>query len=250
LQTVEIKEPVLLRLTGKPGDADVIENCYESTTATYAKEEVRHERVETVDFTVETKVIDVNKKKEILTEVRILKKEGSINLHDLAFPEEGEILDMKLSPSGKVLKAGDYSKKSIFFLDPIPLPAKAVKKNQVWKSKQTWMPAGSQIPMDAKLEAKWVDSVRCGNESCVVVDITGMISMPKAIEKKTGFDHKITGRYLFAPESGRLVWSEFVSKEILSAGVARAEVTSKMRSQLTQPSAYHIPSRATPSCPF
>ena len=63
----------------------------------------------------------------LLQKIETLSREGVGLLHDLAFPEPGEIIDMEMSPEGTgYVKAGHFPKNSLFYLPPVPLPKEAL----------------------------------------------------------------------------------------------------------------------------
>jgi hypothetical protein len=245
-----LEEPVTLKMSGEVGRVEVVNNCSIAITRTFADGEIRHKKVESVDFKVQTATTKALKNSNIKQTVQTTWKDGFVNLHDLAYPELGESMDVEITPLGEVVRAGNYPKTSIFYLPSLPLPKKPVKTGDEWKSEHAWKSEENGLPLTVNLTSKYVGSKPCGDFSCAEITVKGEVHMPAKIEQKNGFTHKLSGRFLFEPKRGLPVWAEFGSEEEIQAGGARAEVRSTLRSELALPLGYRTTDRGEPSCPL
>ncbi|MDZ4677850.1 MAG: hypothetical protein SGI74_10125 [Oligoflexia bacterium] len=245
-----LEDPVTLKNSGEPGRVELVNNCSLAITRTFDKEEIRHKKIEAVDFKVQTTTTKVLKNSNIIQNIQTIWKDGFVNLHDLAYPELGEIMEVESTRSGEIKKAGNYPKTSIFFLPPLPLPKKPVNVGEEWKSEHSWKSEENGLPLKVSIVSKYLGSKQCGDFACAEISVKGEVHMPAAIEKKNGFMHKLSGRFLFEPKRGLLVWAEFGSDEAISAGGARAEVRSTLRSELILPLGYRTTDRGEPTCPI
>jgi hypothetical protein len=244
-----IQDSVVLKLVKEEGRVELSNNCTKSTTKTFDGNQLLHKRIEEADFQSKT-VTGSGGSGNIYQTMETLSKDGSLNLHDFAYPEIGEKIDFEFSPEGEVLKAGKYPKSSLFFVPPLPLPHFAVKKDDHWEMKSGWASEEGGLPLTVTLHATYLNQKKCGDHTCVNIGVEGEVHMDAKLEKKNGFGHKISGRFLFEPKRGLLVWSEFLSDEHLQTEGARAEVRSILRSELLSPPGYRTISREEPSCPF
>lgn len=242
--------PLVLKLVGEMGREEVTKNCSVSVTTTYADGQIQRKKVEGVDFDVKTSTTHVDKKGNLTQNVQILSKDGYVDLHDLAYPELGEKMDMTLTPDAQVKKAGRYPKTSIFYVQTIPLVTKAVKPGDEWEAESSWLSDTGGVELKSKMNVKFAGWKTCGDHVCAEIVSHGDVHMPPKVEKRNGFVHKLSGRFLFDPARGLVTWSEFASDEQLQAEGARAVVHSVLRSYLVEPHGYHTANREEPACPL
>ena len=119
-EPIKIDRPIWLELSGSLNREELIRYYFASQKKSEGpKAENKDEKV---DFKVKTTTTEVFPNGEVGYLIQTVEKKGDIPLHDLAFPEPGERLDQVLTRSSRVLKAGEHSAQSVFFLPPIPLP--------------------------------------------------------------------------------------------------------------------------------
>jgi hypothetical protein len=246
---IAMTEPVTLRLLGEVGRTELARNCSATHTKTFEKGRISHERVEGVDFEVESKTVSVDGDR-MTQEVRTVSKDGTVPLHSFALPEYGETLELITNSQAKVFKAGNYPKESIFFVPPIPLPDHPVKVGESWVMKVWWLSEQSTLRLSSKVTATLLGVQPCGESTCADVEMKGSVLLDPPVNKKGEFNHSLRGRYLLELKRGLLVWGEFQSTERLQAPGARVEVSSVLRSHLVEPRGYHTLSRAEPACPL
>ncbi len=242
--------PMELKLKGETGRIELLDNCSQSVTKTFMLGDLRHKRIENVSFKVKTITKETLANSDIKQEVQTVFKEGGVNLHEMAYPEFGESIEMILTPNCQVTKAGRYPKNSLFFLPPLPLKKGEVKIGDSWQMENSWQSENGHLTLTAKIQTEFKSLKTCGVNQCAELIVTGEVHMPEIVEKKNDFSHKLNGRFLFDPNRGLLVWSEFGSVEHLNSRGALVEVRSVLRSHLLEPQGYHIASREEPSCPL
>jgi hypothetical protein len=249
-----LPSPLSLKLISEKGRQELTVNCSESVSESYVQDQIREKKIESLDFRVQTTTTDVKagaKGEEILKQTVVtIEKDGDGLLHDYAYPEPGENLELEFTSNGKVLKAGAYPKESVFFLPAVPLPEKNIQVGDVWSNTNTWKSEVNGMPLKVNMISKFVGPKACGKATCAEVEVSGVLHMPDKLEKETGFTHSIKGRYLFEPRQGLLVWSEFLSNEQLRGKGVRAVLHSTLRSELTEPPGFRTEGHGEPSCPF
>jgi hypothetical protein len=250
-QAPKIKVPVSMKLVGVVGREEISSNCSVSVSKSFSSDQILHKRVETVDFKTRmlTKTILENSG-NLIQILNIISKKGTSSLHDLAYPELGEEIEFEFTPSAVVKHAGMYPKSSLFFVPPLPLPSRAVRENDNWELKSGWISEVGGLPLNLVMHAKFIDQKPCGEHMCMNIGVEGVVHLRADIEKKNGFGHAVSGRFLFEPVAGLLSWSEFVSDEHLQTEGAQAEVHSVLRSELVSPQGYRTVSREEPACPL
>ena len=240
---------ISLALKPQKGQVEMTVNCSHAVTETYEQTNILHKRIEDLDFKVRTTTKNILPNGNLLQDTETIKRDGPGSLHDLAYPELAEVISMEIDPQGKVVKAGNYPKDSLFYLPSIPLPDHPVKQGEEWVSSNSWKSPGSDASLTVELRLKAVGKKRCGDHLCVNIVVTGSVTFPK-LPSKSHFEHGITGRFLFDQERGLVPWSEFLSEEQVKALGGRAVVHSKLRSELVEPRGYRTINREEPACPF
>jgi hypothetical protein len=240
---------VTLALKAENGQREVTQNCSKVVTETFDRGQILRQRTEELDFQVLTVTTGKLPNGNLLQNIETIQRDGPGSLHDLAFPEEGEVIPMEVTPQGNVMKAGRYPKDSLFYLPSIPLPDHPVKMNEDWVLKNNWKSETSGASLVVDLHLKAIGKKTCGTHTCVNVVVNGEVHFP-ALKSKTHYTHKITGRFLIDVEKGLVPWSEFGSEEQVQAAGAQALVHSKLRSELFEPPGYRTANHEEPACPF
>lgn len=219
---------ILLRLKGTPG---LTETAYHSSvrTRTYSGSSLTRERQEAVDFTVQTRV-QASNEKTITAQVETVSKDGTTDLHDLAFPELKETIPYILSPLGKVIKAGGYSESSIYFVPSLPLPEHAVSVGDTWVLEHQWLSSREQVPFQLSIVGILKQILPCESKGfCADIEISGhvKIGLP-ANAAASRFTSRLWGHVLFSLERGDVLWSEMHSEEEMSSDLEKTKVDSCM----------------------
>lgn len=224
-QLIETQQPnaILLQLSGKPGQREI--NSYHSHTYTkiYENHALLNEREEIIDFKlqIETKK---NEQNRIYQSLSVIEKEGMADLHDMAFPELGETLEMIYTLTGQVLQAGDYPKKSLFYIPSIPLPDKPVKVGETWLQYYQWFGLKNGLPLNLELLTIFKGFYRCQNDECVDLEISGRVFLPEEISHGVDLQSLISGRLLFNKTKGFLIWSDVRNEEVFKQGAIEISV--------------------------
>jgi hypothetical protein len=241
------QEVISLKLSPGLGQVEVTSNCYVTSTKSFINGEIRAKKIETTDF--KTQVTTIKTGKEIRQLIETIAKDGGASLHDLAYPELNEQIDLTLEPSGKVLKAGHYAKDSIFYIPALPLPDKPVKTGDQWEVENTWVESSAKLKLTSKIKSKFVEYTTCGDHQCVLIEFTGTMDAPEKLKKEMNFEHKLTGRFLFDPVLSLVPYAFFEADERLQEKGGQVVVKSRLRSILLQPPGYHTINREEQLCP-
>lgn len=227
--------PVTIEFKGKPGDRSETRYYSDARTKTYSDAQLLRERQEAVDFTVETRVVDVNApQKSIHFKTKTIRKDGTGNLHELAFPEPGEEIDFLMRQNGEILAAGDYSPQSLFFVPSMPIPKHPVQVGDTWDLVHTWYSAQNSIPLRLSVVAILKGVTDCeGHKRCADIEVSGNVKLVATpTQPGANFDSKVWGRMLFSLERGDIVWSEMRSEESMFVRGDRTLVSSCMISEM------------------
>ncbi len=239
---------VAMKILVEKGRVEVTSNCEVSVIKAYEDGELRHKRMEASDFKVRTITLPISTAKEIVQTEETFFKDGQMDLHDLAFPEIDEKILFSFTPDAHVLKVAGYPPKSIFYVQAIPLPPGPVKLGQEWVSESSWE-ANEGVALTTKIKGKFESWKTCGTHQCAEISVSGVVHMPDKLEKASGFEHRITGRFLFEPLRGLIPFSQFVSDERMQGTGAQAAVKSTLRSILIQPPGYYTANHEELNCP-
>ena len=112
-----------------------------------------------------------------------------------------------------------------------------------------WLAGQGDVELVSKVKGTFVGWKQCGTAKCAEIKVQGVVHLPSKIEQQNGFEHKITGLFLFEPTRGLIPYSEFVTDERMRGLEARADVHSSLRSVLIQPPGYHTISHEESACP-
>src|SRR5262245_13801759 len=84
----DLPQSVAIEFKGKTGDKTDTLYYSNARILTYEGAQIVKDRTEGVDFTTETNVKDYNEKEKLLKYVvKTTRKDGTVELHDMAFPE-------------------------------------------------------------------------------------------------------------------------------------------------------------------
>lgn len=231
-----LEEPILLRLKGKPGE--------EIKTAYYSASHIRNfegtqlirELEEAVDFGVLNRFTQVDPKTGKLTYIAsTYRKDGLVDLNDLAFPELKEEIEFVLTPEGEVLKAGSYPEGSVFFIPPVPLPQNPVKVGDTWEVVHEWVGRKNGIPLQIRAVGIFKDALRCEGGICALIEISGSVEVLGANLAIAKFHSRLQGLMVFSVAKGEILWSKVFSTETLQLPEASSKVESCLSSVIVEP---------------
>lgn len=229
--------PVRLELKAAAGQEDVTKYYSHSRVVAQDEGQVVKEKDEVVLFAVKEKVTNVDDQKgRLAVQTTTIHKDGTVDLHDLAFPELNEEIVFEFSRRGQVFRAGGYPPESIFFVPPIPLPEGEVKVGDTWTLNHAWIGLKSGIPMGLQLVTIFKRLVQCGPGRCADLEVSGDVQIAGAPALRGQFASQISGRMLFSIERGAVVWADVRSREVMAMQNGRVNVVSCMASALTEPS--------------
>lgn len=242
-------DPVFLQLKPQAGQVEVASNCYVAITKKFVKGELRNKRIEATDFKTKLITLKSDKQATIQQILTTFYKDGGAQLNDLALPELNEQIDFILQPNGKILKAAQYPQDSLFFVPSLPLPSKAVKVGDEWELESAWRDLSTKMKFSSKIKAKLKGYSTCGEHLCAEIVFEGKMAVPEELRKAMGFEHKLTGRFLFDPKLGLVPFALFEADEQLQGKEAQVVVKSRLRSHLLQPQGYHTANHEEQVCP-
>ncbi len=246
---VKIPKQVTLELKG--GARQIDENQYYSFSHITDFEDGQkvREREEAVEFRVRETVTGYNATQGTISVVaETLSKDGTVDLHDLAFPEKGEEIEYVFTKSGKVLKAKPFPPDSVFYVPPIPLPKEPVQVGDTWTLDHAWVGMKNGIPLGVHMVAILKDILPCGKGVCADVEVSGDVEVIGIKRSQADFNSKLWGRMWISVERGTVVWSEVRSKERMVVPRQRTDVVSCMISRLDEPKEWKAPERLPKIC--
>jgi hypothetical protein len=226
---------VEIALKGAEGDKSETRYYSSSRTLTYNGEQLVRDKTESVDFTINTNYTFYDPKTSVLKfRVTTTRKDGKVELHDLAFPELRETIDyVVVGKTGQVIQAGAYPPQGIFYVPSIPIPKEPVAVGDTWTMEHTWLSATDSIPLKLEIVGILKDIVSCeGGKTCADIELSGGVELDKGIiAKGTSFQSKLWGRMLFSIDRGDVIWSEMRSNESMNVPGERFAITSCTRSE-------------------
>lgn len=238
--------PNRIELKGQMGQVDVTRYYSHSYIEDYEGSQKIRQRDEIVDFKVKEEVTQFDPVKDRMTVMtETIFKDGTVDLHDLAFPEKGEQIEFVLSRSGDVFKAGEYPPDSIFFVPPVPLPKETVSVGDTWTLDRAWVGMKNGVPLGVHLVIIFKDLTFCGKERCADLEVSGNVEVIGLKSKKNQFTSKIWGRMLMSLDRGNVLWSEMRSRELMNVPDAHTEVLSCMTATLE---GYKLPKNRVGQC--
>lgn len=228
---------VELRLKAQVNQPERTKYYSHSYIKSYSEGQLLREREEIVEFKVLAKVLKEDQAKGFIhTLVETVEKDGLVDLHDLAFPEKGERIEIIYKPNAGVVYAGDYPKTSVFYVPPLSLPNGAVKVGDTWEMSHSWINMKNSIPLHIEMVTIFKALVPCGQEAlCADLEVSGDVGLIASLDKSTQLVSQISGRLLFSVHSGRVIWSLIRTQEQLKVADSRMDIQSCMLSVLEEP---------------
>ena len=250
LKSIESEGPVNLQFKAVSGREEINQYRSSSYYEDFEEGQLVREKHEIVDFTIRSMVKGVDPKdKSIVVEIATTSKDGLVDLHDLAFPELNEVLEVIYSSTGEVLRAGDYPPTSVFYVPPISLPQEPVSVGDTWEFSKSWSGAKSGALTRVEIASILKGIYNCGPVGrCVEVEISGHVVFPTLDESKARFNSELWGRYLYAYEKGSVLWSKVHSEEQFLTKSGRKDIWSCMVSFLKEPAAEGIKKAQSLEC--
>lgn len=241
LQSKAIEEPVVLELKTEKGRITKTKYNSRSLIENYEQGLIVKEREEGVEFVVQN-TYQWGRAKEgtIAFESTTIEKDGAIELNDLAFPELKEKIDFVLTPQSQVLKAGNFSDTSVFFVPPVPLPSEAVRVGDTWSFQRQWLAQQNGIPLELRAVGILKDILNCKGEACALIEISGHVGVLADQILQAQFRSELQGFLIFHIERGEVLWSRVQSKEWLQLQGASSRVSSCLSSYLIEPETWKL----------
>lgn len=234
-QSSDLPRSVRIELKGKPGSVSETRYYSNANVKSYSQQQLLRDKQEIVDFTVLTSIVAFDAQKNILSfKVKTIAKDGTVELHNLAFPEKNEEIDYQVTSLGQVLKAGAHPPHSLFFVPALPLPKDEVEIGDTWSMQHSWLSAQEGIPLSLEIIGILKGLMPCeGDKVCADIELSGHVKLAKTPSVRgSRFSSRLTGRMLFALERGDILWSEMRSEEEMLVQGERLSVLSCMVSEL------------------
>jgi len=249
LEEIRNPGPIELRLKADLNHPEQVEYISRSRSSSLEDNQLRQQKEESVTFVSQAETLKAEAAKDRFTQsLTIVKKEGTVDLHDFAMPELGESLEVTADSHGRILKAGDYPENSVFYVPPVSLPDGPVSIGDTWTLKAGWLSLEEMIPyqldMVSILKAVW----KCGKDRCAQIEISGDVTLDGPAAQAMSFKSQWRGMIYFDIEAGTVVWSRVDSVEQFAAGNVRRDVDSCLEAALVSPDEEKIPGLAKPSC--
>lgn len=232
---VQLKAPVTLEFKGEAGREESMKYYSASVVETTEQGQLTRRKEEAVEFTVVTRTQDVEKD-HLVWEMETVEKDGTVNLHDLAFPELKEALEYKIKPTGEVLQAGPYPPTSVFFVPPVPLPKTTVSPGDTWTLTHQWTSMSSGIPLKVDLVTIFKSALQCGSGTCAILEVSGDVSIVGPLQAKLKFESEIKGYLVYAIDKGTMIASRIANREAMLTGPTGMRVHSCMVGVMNEPS--------------
>ncbi len=241
--SVKVKGPIELRLKAQAKTSETVDYYHVSASRAFEGQELRHEKTETLTFTAqaettkaETIKSDTSAAGERFTQaITVLKKDGTIGLHDFAMPEIGERLELITDSRGKILKAGDWPTNSIFYVPPVSLPEDPVEVGDTWTMQSTWLSLQDMVPYELDMVSILKGFVKCGDDTCADIEVNGNVAMQGSLKQALVFRSEWRGRLLFAINAGTVSWSRVNSEELFAYDKVYRTVGSCLEAALREP---------------
>lgn len=226
-------ESIRIELRGQAGASTETRYHSHANVKTYSESQILRDKQEVVDFTTITKIRSFDPATKLLSyTVRTTEKDGTVSLHDLAFPEKNEEIDFIAKTNGIVIKAGSYSPQSLFFVPAMPVPGEEVRVGDTWTMEHTWFSAADNIPLKLDIVGILKAIVPCAGTICADIEVSGSVKLVRsATTANARFDSRVWGRILYSPSRGDIVWSEMRSQEEMNVGADQMSVLSCMVSE-------------------
>ena len=231
----QLPKSIGLQFRGRPGESTDTRYYSNARILSYEDQQLVRDRTEIVDFNVRTHVTKYDKAADILAySSRTTRKDGTVDLHDLSFPDLDEQIDYVTRGNGEVLSAGRFPPQSLFFVPSMPMPGGPVEVGDTWTLTHVWLSAMETIPLKLEVVGILKDIVTCEKDKvCADVEISGHVGLAVApAAPGSHFASRIWGRLLFSLERGDVIWSEMLSREEMSSQSEKMNVSSCMVSMM------------------
>lgn len=262
MRVMSDESPVRLELKLDPGYRDVSNYVSRTITKTYSNGQITRKIAEGLDFSVETKVMKVDPLNKLSTlELTTLKKDGKADLSDFAMPELGEKLNLVLSSTGQVIKAGDFPPGTIYYIPPVSLPADEVKVGDTWPLRADWVSLRNGVPMRMELVSILKTLRDCGSAGpCAEIELSGGVAILDGKSSKISsgsssendlrvrFRSEMKGRLIISITNGSVLYSIVRSDETLSGEKESVETSSCMLSYIAEPDSGKIMRGSSVNC--
>jgi hypothetical protein len=240
----DLPQTVDLEFKGQSGETTFSRYYSNARILTFEQSQLVKDRQEAVDFLVRSRYSGYDSKSKVMQfAVKTMNKDGTVDLHELAFPELGEQIDYVVRSNGEVLRAGGFPPHSIFYVPSMPIAGKPVHVGDTWTMSHTWLSGKDGIPLKLDVVGILKNIVTCEkNKVCADVEVSGdvtVMAMPTA--KGVRFSSRLWGRLLFSVERGDVIWSEMRSREDSGIEGDMVSVSSCMVSEMKMSDKYHIP---------
>jgi hypothetical protein len=236
LQLIQTTKPIEIRLSAKAGQEELTRYFSHARIHSFEGSQLVHEQDEMVDFKVREKVLKVKEPSGPFTVLTsTIYKDGTADLHDLAFPEKGEEIEFVFGNEGQVLRAGDYPANSVFYVPPIPLPKEPVQVGDTWTMDHAWIGIKNNIPLGVHIIAILKNVYACGADQCADIEISGQVDVIGLNPSNQKFSSRVWGRMLVAVSDSTVLWSETRSRERVAVKDQGTEVWSCLVGNLESP---------------
>jgi hypothetical protein len=230
-----VPKAIGLEFRGRAGETTETRYFSNERIQTYEDNQLLRDRYEGVDFTVASHVREILPKQNLIKfDVKTVNKDGTVELHDLAFPELNEEINYVIRNTGEVLEAGRYSPQSLFYVPAMPIPKGNVEVGDTWTMEHTWLSNKDGIPLTLQVVAILKDIVKCeGQNVCADIEISGHVDIAaKPVSPDVRFVSRLWGRLLFSLTRGDVIWSDMRSNEEMGMKGNRMVVHSCMVSEM------------------
>lgn len=240
--SIENSTRVHLGLRGKVGSTDKLELYSKTVSQNITPDKLLRQTEESVYFKLSQKTTQVDDKKNVHQSLVTTFKEGSLNLHDMAYPELNEVMPFVFDSEGKVVSVGNFQEGSLFYVSPLPLPNKEVSVGDTWPYETTWWSEQSNTMMKIEILFVLKKILKCfKDELCVAIAWSGKVSPESSVKKPIEpmlpklFESKLQGYSILRLETGTQIWSYIKNSESLKIEDVDLKVYSCIKSVLDDP---------------
>lgn len=246
--------PLRLVLNKQEGHKDLTQFYSYAMIHNFEGSQLVKEREEIVEFDVESFVTKSSVPHKLSKDVfamvmKTVRKDGTVDLHDFAFPEKGEAIEYHLDSQGRVFKAGDYHPSSVFFVPPVALPQGEVQVGDTWELKHSWITSKNNLPLQMDIAVIFKNLYQCGSHKCADLELSGNVVLLTQVDQQLRFNSELSGRMLFVLEEGTVVWSEMHTKEEFVLPESHVLVTSCLSSAMVGVSYIKVKPKCQPRPP-
>ncbi len=231
---VKMPDPVELKLKAKLGQIEKTKFNSASKTEVFEGGSLTNTIEESIEFMSKAEITKLLSGDEFIERVTTSKKDGQIDLHDFAMPEVGEELMITYNSNGKILKAGNLSPDSLYYVPPVSLPTEKVGVGDTWTMNSHWI-TDQGVPLSLRLLSILKGFIECGDKDvCADIELSGEVGIDSNMVGVT-FQSIWKGRIFFALGRGSLLWSIVESHEAWNSEKVHREVRSCLESTLADP---------------